>query len=126
MSDDINEGLQKSMQAQYEDEVRRLAELLGGGWKFDQGLMPLVVLTVSEAQKLEQRLVEFEQIQECLVDPDERRPGRTYERVQELLAEVKSLQARVPNERLQTAIDAFQEYEQAGWIMVALPGDMAS
>lgn len=69
---------------------------------------------------------ELSQIQECLVDPDERRPGRAYQRVQELLLEVKDLRARVPGERLQTAIDAFREYEEAGWTMVALPPDVAS
>lgn len=34
---------------------------------------------------------ELRQIEGCLVAPEERRPGRTYERVQELLGEVRAL-----------------------------------
>lgn len=39
--------------------------------------------------------IELGQIEGCIVDPSERRPGRTYERVQEMLAEIKSLQDQV-------------------------------
>lgn len=39
-----------------EKEIRRLAELLGGGWRIEQGVMPVVVLTITEAQRLEGRV----------------------------------------------------------------------
>jgi len=34
---------------------------------------------------------ELRQIEACIVAPDERQPGRTYERVQELLLELYTL-----------------------------------
>lgn len=39
-------------------ELQRLVEKLGGGWRYDQGVMPVVVLTLPEAQALERRLDE--------------------------------------------------------------------
>jgi hypothetical protein len=42
--------------AEQEREVQRLAEKLGGGWRIEQGVMPVVVLTITEAQRLAYRL----------------------------------------------------------------------
>lgn len=39
-----------------EEELERLARLLGGGWRLEKGVMPVVVLTLKEAQDLESRL----------------------------------------------------------------------
>jgi hypothetical protein len=36
-------------------EIERLAGVLGGGWRIDQGVMPVVVLTITEAARLEER-----------------------------------------------------------------------
>lgn len=40
-----------------EQELERLARALGGGWRIEQGVMPVVALTLREAQALEARLV---------------------------------------------------------------------
>jgi hypothetical protein len=45
--------------------------------------------------RLREKLEEFERIRSCLVDPMQRVPGKTMERVQELLAEVKALHAQL-------------------------------
>jgi hypothetical protein len=37
-------------------ELERIAKKLGGGWRIEHGLMPVVVLTLREAQALERRL----------------------------------------------------------------------
>lgn len=42
--------------AEIERELERLARKLGGGWRIEHGVMPVVVLTLLEAQKLEARL----------------------------------------------------------------------
>jgi hypothetical protein len=39
-----------------EAELERLARLLGGGWRIERGVMPVLVLTITEAQALEARL----------------------------------------------------------------------
>lgn len=49
----------------------------------------------SERALIEDALAELRQIEGCLVDPVERRPGRTYERVQELLAELRAVYGRL-------------------------------
>lgn len=48
--------LSAQMVAEHQAEIERLAHTLGGGWRFDQGIMPVVVLTLPEAQALEKRL----------------------------------------------------------------------
>ena len=42
------------------EELERLADVLGGGWRIERGVMPVVVLTLAEAQALEARLTESE------------------------------------------------------------------
>lgn len=36
--------------------LERLAKKLGGGWRIEHGVMPLIVLTLPEAQRLEEKL----------------------------------------------------------------------
>lgn len=40
-----------------ERELARLANKFGGGWRVEHGVMPVIVLTLTEAQQLEERLV---------------------------------------------------------------------
>jgi len=42
--------------AEVEEELQRLCKRLGGGWRIEQGIMPVVVLTIVEAQELEKKL----------------------------------------------------------------------
>lgn len=63
---------------------------------------------------------ELAQIEECLVDPSERRPGRTYERTQEVLMEVRQMYAlRARLERVATWADRY-DGEIGGTIRDAL------
>ena len=39
-----------------EPRIRELAQKLGGGWRLEHGIMPVVVLTIVEAEALEARL----------------------------------------------------------------------
>lgn len=41
---------------QVEKELEELARKLGGGWRIDMGIMPMITLTVNEARKLAERL----------------------------------------------------------------------
>lgn len=42
--------------AEIEAELARLTKKLGGGWRIEKGIMPVVVLTLIEAQGLEAKL----------------------------------------------------------------------
>lgn len=49
--------IEQSSSPRNDDELIRLAELLGGGWRYEHhALMPVIVLTLTEAQALEARL----------------------------------------------------------------------
>lgn len=41
-------------------ELKALAQKLGGGWRFEEGVMPVVVLTIDEARDLASRLEKLE------------------------------------------------------------------
>jgi hypothetical protein len=93
-------------------EAEALARDLGGGWRIEHGVMVMVVLTIDEARRAasrlreindaDERLRELAMIEGCIVEPSERRLGRTYERVQEMLGEIRALMAA---ERLDAAPD---------------------
>lgn len=44
------------------DEMERLARALAGGWRVEQGVLPVVVLTLLEAQALERRLSKLNEL----------------------------------------------------------------
>lgn len=41
-----------------EKELEALARLLGGGWRIEQDVMPVVILNIEEARKLRDRLTD--------------------------------------------------------------------
>jgi hypothetical protein len=43
-----------------ERQLERLAKRLGGGWRIEQGVMPLILLTQREAERLVERLDSLE------------------------------------------------------------------
>lgn len=42
--------------AAVEKELEELTEKLGGGWRIEKGIMPVVVLTIVEARELASKL----------------------------------------------------------------------
>lgn len=42
--------------AEIERELKELTQKLGGGWRIEKGIMPVVVLTIDEARELDRRL----------------------------------------------------------------------
>lgn len=44
------------------EEARAQAARLGGGWRLEQGIMPVVVLTTVEAQRLIKKMDELERL----------------------------------------------------------------
>jgi hypothetical protein len=51
------------------------------------------MLTPRQREEAFELISEFKAVERCLVAPDERRGGRTWERVQETLLELKGLMA---------------------------------